>query len=95
MLSTVVSQNIFYVPNFAPNSLLFKLSGLNTIESEIDLKKLLFWGRLITEPKMAPVLRFLFSSRVDSFLDANIHLGVFCKVFVIPCKSTTCFIILN
>ena len=30
------------------------------------------WGHLITEPKMAPVVRFLFSSRVDSFFDANI-----------------------
>ena len=28
-------------------------------------------GRLITEPKMAPVVRSLFS-RVDSFFDANI-----------------------
>ena len=40
-------KNIFYVPNFSPNSLLLKLSGLNSIESEIDLKKLMFfffWG---------------------------------------------------
>ena len=43
-------KNIFYVPNFAPNSLLLKLSGLNSIESEIDLKNLMFWGRLIIEP---------------------------------------------
>ena len=64
--------NIFYVPNFAPNSLLLKLSGLNSIESEIDLKKLMFWGRLIIEPKMTSVVRFLFSSRVDSFFDVNI-----------------------
>ena len=35
-------KNIFYVPNFAPNSLLVKLSGLSSIESEIDLKKLMF-----------------------------------------------------
>ena len=65
-------KNIFYVPNFATNSLLLKLSGLNSTESEIDLKKLTFWGRLITVPKMAPVVRLLFSSRVDSFFDANI-----------------------
>ena len=31
--------NIFYVLNFAPYSLLLKLSGLNSVESEIDLKK--------------------------------------------------------
>ena len=65
-------KNIFYVPNFASNSLLLTLSGLNSIESEIDLKKLMFLGRLITEPKMAPVVRFLFSSRFDIFFDATI-----------------------
>ena len=32
----------------------------------------MFWGRLITEPKMASVVRLLFSSRIDSFFDANI-----------------------
>ena len=30
-------KNIFYVPNFAPYSLLLKLSGLNSIESEVVL----------------------------------------------------------
>ena len=65
-------KTIFYVPNFAPNSFLLKLSGLNSIESEIDFKKLMFWGRLITEPKIAPVVILLFSSRVDGFFDANI-----------------------
>ena len=30
-------KNIFHVSNFAPNSLLLKLSDLNSIESEIDL----------------------------------------------------------
>ena len=65
-------KNVFYVPNFAPSSLPLKLSGLNSIESEIDLKKLMFWGRLIIEPKTAPVVRFLFPSRVDIFFDSNI-----------------------
>ena len=31
-------KDMFCVPNFAPDSLLLKLSGLNSIESEIDLK---------------------------------------------------------
>ena len=38
----------------------------------VYLKKLMFWGRLITEPKMAPAVRSLFSSGLDSFFDANI-----------------------
>ena len=65
-------KNTFYVPVFAPSSLLLKRSDLNSIEAEIDLKKLMFLGRLITEPKMAPAVRSLFSSRLDSFFDANI-----------------------
>ena len=65
-------KNIFHVPVFAPSSLLLKLSGLKSIEAEIDFKKLMFWGRLITEPKMAPAVRSLFSSRLESFFDANI-----------------------
>ena len=64
--------NIFYVLVFSPSSLLLKLSGLNSIEAEIDLKKLLFWGRLITKPKMAPAVRSLFTSSLDNFFDANI-----------------------
>ena len=61
-------KNIFYVPVFAPSSLLLKLSALNSIEAEIDLKKLMF---------LAPAVRSLFSSRLDSFFDANItSLGV-------------------
>ena len=65
-------KNTFYVPVFAPSSLLLKFSGLKSIEAEIDLKKLTFLGRLITEPKIAPAARSLFSSRLDSVFDVNI-----------------------
>ena len=44
---------IFYVSKFGPNLLLQRLSGLNSTESEIALRKLLLLGCLITEPKMA------------------------------------------
>ena len=87
-------KNIFHVLNFAPNSLLLKLSGLNSIGSDIDLEKLMFLGRLITEPKMDPVVRSLYSSTVVSLFYANMtSLRVFCPVFVIPCTSTNYFII--
>ena len=33
---------MFYVPKFAPGPLLLKLSGLNSFESEVPTKKLLF-----------------------------------------------------
>ena len=63
---------IFYVPKFAPYLLLQGLSGLNSIESEIALRKLLFLGRLITESKMAQSVRSLFTSRAESYFDASI-----------------------
>ena len=70
-------KHIFYVPKFAPGPLLLKLSGLNSIESEVTTKKLLFLGRLATEPKMTPLIKNLFASRTKSFFDSDISsLGV-------------------
>ena len=63
---------IFYIHKFAPNLLLQSLSGLNSIESEIALRKLLFLGRLITDPKMAQSVRSLFMSRAGSYFDAGV-----------------------
>ena len=45
---------------------------MNSIESETDVKRLLFLGRLITQPKMSVAVRTLFQSRTESFLDMNI-----------------------
>ena len=47
------SRHIFYLPSFAPGLLLLETSGLNSTASEIAITKLLFIGRLITEPNMA------------------------------------------
>ena len=65
-------KHLFYVPEFAPKRLLLKLSRLNSIKSEIALKKLLFLGRLITGQKMIPALQSLFELRSKSLFDANI-----------------------
>ena len=64
-------KNIFYIPNFAPMGLIPKLSSLNSIESEIALRKLLFLGRMISENKLTPTVRNLFQYRVDSFFDES------------------------
>ena len=70
-------KNIFFVPKFASGPLLQKLSGLNSIESEIAIKKLLFLGRLIKEPKMSPAVESLVDSRTKSFFNSDItSLGV-------------------
>ena len=63
---------MFHVRSFAPNLLSLKLSGLNSIASEIAIKKLLVLGRLITEPNMASTVRHLFESRTESYVDTNI-----------------------
>ena len=65
-------KTIFYVPNFAPIRLILKLSGLNSIESEIALRKLLILGRMITENKLTATVRNLFHYRGDSFFDESI-----------------------
>ena len=70
-------KHILYVPEFAPGPLLLKLSGLNSIESEVATKMLLFSGRLITEPKMTRLIKNLCDSRTKSFFDSDISsLGV-------------------
>ena len=63
---------IFYVPKFAPSLLLQRLSGLNSMESEIALRKLLLLGRLITAPEMVQSVRGLFMSRAESYFDAGV-----------------------
>ena len=65
-------KHIFYVSELAPGPLLLKLSGLNSIKSEVATKKLLFSGRLITEHKMTPLIKDLFNSRTKSFFDSDI-----------------------
>ena len=61
---------IFYVPKFAPRPLLQTLSGLNSIESKVSIKKLLFLGCLIKKPKMPLAVISLFDSRTKSFFDS-------------------------
>ena len=74
-------KNIFYVPSFAHSILILKLSSLKSIESEIDVKRLLFLRRLITEPKMAAVVRNLFRSRAEVILTAIYLPPVFCRIY--------------
>ena len=77
-------KNVCHVPKFAPGHLLLKILNLNSIESENDLKKLLFLGRLITEPSMSAVAKGLFRSRAASFLRLTLPLLRFYQAFVKP-----------
>ena len=52
--------------------MLLKLSELNSVQSEIVLRKFLFLGCLITETKIAPVVHKLFDTRAKRFFDTSI-----------------------
>ena len=86
MSAMVPQKNFFYVPTFAPIRLILKLSGLNSIESEIALRKLLFLGRMITENKLTLTVTNLVHYRVDSFFDESI--SSHCLVYVRPSADT-------
>ena len=83
----MVSKNNLSVPIFAPNLLILQLAGLNSIESETDIRKLLFVGHLLTEPKMIFVVKSLFQSRATSYFDPNIKsIGVLPSICDTLCK---------
>ena len=65
-------KKLFMCQIFAPRALLLRLAELNSIEAEIDTRKLLFLGRLVTEPKMAPSLMNLLRSRTESLLHKDV-----------------------
>ena len=60
------------LPPPPPCALLLRLTELNSIEAEIDMRKLLFLGHLVTEPKMAPSVRNLLRSRTESLFDKDV-----------------------
>ena len=64
--------NLFHLTLDPPLPILLKMSGLNSVASEIAIKKLLFLVRLITEPNMARTVRNLFPCRVESYFDTNV-----------------------
>ena len=68
-MSILVSQTYFLCSRVCTWSF---ATGLNSIESEVATKKLLFLGRLITELKMTPLIKNLFDSRTKSFFDSDI-----------------------
>ena len=62
----------FYVPDFVSRALPLRLTEFNSTEAEIDMRKLSFLDRLVTEPKMAPSVRNLLRSRTESLFDKDV-----------------------
>ena len=85
---------ILFVRNFAQNLLILQLAGLNSIESETDIRKLSFLGRLLTEPKITFVVKNLFSLELRAILIQILSQLVFYQVFVTLCVNTICLPIL-
>ena len=82
----------FYVPDFAPCALPLRLTELNSIEAESDMRKLLFLGRLVTEPKTAPSVRNLLRSRTDSLFDKDVKsIGILSSI----CEALNKYDLLN
>ena len=80
-------KNVFFVPAYAPSIVLLKISGLNSIESEVHVKWLLLLGRIITEPKIAPAVKTLCASRVNSYFNPDINsVGFFVYINESLCK---------
>ena len=72
-----------FITKFTLKQLLLKLSELNSVESEIALRKFLYLGHLITETKMTPAVHKLFDTRAESFFDTSIDsLGVISSICV-------------
>ena len=76
-----------------PRALLLRSTELNSIEAKIDMRKLLFLGRLVTEPKMAPSVKNLLRSRTESLFDKDVKsIGILpsiCEALSMICSITS------
>ena len=57
-------KKLFFLPEHAPNHSLYIISGLLTIETLIDERKLFFLARIITSYKMPPLINNLYRLRL-------------------------------
>ena len=78
---------ISHVPKFASSILIERLAGVNSVESEIEYRKLLFISRLLPVPNLLVTVKTLFRTRIESFYDEKIlSVGVFSTIFEALCK---------
>ena len=78
---------IFHVPKFASSIFIETLAGINSVESEIEYRKLLFIGRLLFVPNLQVTVKTLFPNRIESFYDEKISsIGVFSTIVEALCK---------
>ena len=73
---------VFHVPKFASSILTERLACVNSVESEIEYRKLLFIGRLLSVPNIPITVKTLFRTRIESFYDVKrSSIGIFSTIF--------------
>ena len=85
---------IFHMPKFASSIFIERLAGVNSVESEIDYRKLLFIGRLLSVPNLPVTVKTLFRTRIESLYDEKISsIGVFSNMEIYRLFLKTCHLI--
>ena len=62
-------RKIFYLPNHSDVSSLHSISGLTSVELQIDIRKLIFFAPIVSNDDMSPVVRDIFRFTAKSTLE--------------------------
>ena len=60
-------RKVFYLPNHSDVSTLQSISGLTFVELQIDIRKLFFFARIVSNDGMSPVVRDIFRFRAKEY----------------------------
>ena len=60
-------RKVFYLPNHFDGFSLQSISGLTSVEPQIDIRKLFFFARIVRNDGMSPVVRDIFRFRAKEF----------------------------
>ena len=60
-------RKVFYLPNYSDDFNLQSISGLTSVELQIDIRKLFFFARIVRNDGMSPVVRDIFRFRAKEY----------------------------
>ena len=60
-------RKVFYLPNHSDGLSLQSISGLTSVELQIDIRKLFFFARIVRNDGMSPVVRDIFRFRAKEY----------------------------
>ena len=67
-------RKVFYLPNHSDVSSLYSISGLTSVELQIDIRKLLFFAHIVSNDGMSPVVRDIFRFRAkEDFRNLTVY----------------------